>query len=211
MELGINNIEDFNLAYRTCVGVLTDKKGDKDLFFVDHLDNSKYLRGYSPGDSDWIPAKHRLEDVDVDFSMPELGLVNHEKAVINVMRRAYKQYRRGFTWKNQVVSHSVVEPMVYDHMIGGGIGTDMKVVQNIFDPIYYSVQDALNLIQSKDRPTVAITNRYYISLSSDLPYIYLGFGSGNVIGRVNETNARCTIFKSAEPLIEDLVNYVEIR
>jgi len=213
MELTLDSIDDFNLKYRDCVVELTYKDNEEELFLIEYLDSSIYLHGYITSDSgQWIPANYELCDVELKFTMPELGLVNYSKRVVAVTRRPRKQYRRGFTFKNSVIATNVVEMSLSRSLFGKGeAAQNCDLVNTIFNPIYYNPKDALDLILNKKATTVAINNRYYLSSSSRLPYIYLGFSDGLVIGRVNERTGKCTVFKSASPLLEDLVNYVEIR
>lgn len=216
MILTLDTPDDFNLKYKDCVCYLTHNKDNtttEELFLIEYLDdNGKTLYGYVNRGNTWATKYYKLADVDLSFHMPDLGLINHQGIVVYTARRAAKQYRRGFTWKNEVITARTVEELLQIKANNyGGLSHSAGLVHDIFDPMYYTLDSALELMVQDKQPTIAISNRYYISMSTRLPYIYLGFANGNVIGRVNENNGRCTVFKSASPLIEDLSAYVAVR
>jgi hypothetical protein len=213
MDLFSETPNDFNLKYRDCVCYLSQPKEESELFLIENIsDTGKTLHGYTSKKGQWTTKTVRTNNVDLDFHMPDLGLINFKGYVLNVVRRATKQYRRGFTWKNGVITFNVIEEML-PHYLGKGtaINKTAALVEQIFDPIYFSVEHGLNLLLSGERQTVALNNRYYLSMSTKLPYIYLGFANGNVIGRVNENTGRCTLFASAAPLLEDVSTIVNVR
>ena len=82
-------------------------------------------------------------------------------------------------------------------------------MHDLFNPLYYTPEGGLEEILEKRRIASAISNRYYFAVSASVPYIYLGFDK-YIIGRVNEDNARCRLFKSAEPLLEDVSRYINV-
>jgi len=213
MDLGIDSIDDFNIKYKEVIAPFIDHKGKEGILLIEYLRNDGKLKGHClDNNGSWKIASMSLDKVQLDFTMPPLGLINHKKAVVDITRKAKKQYRRGFTYSNGIINLKVMEEFIYYEQVKDQehISKSGELVTDIYNPLYYSVEGALDLILSKDRPTVAITNRYYISSSPRLPYIYLGFG-GYVIGRVNERSGRCLLFKSAEPLLEDVSNYVDLR
>jgi hypothetical protein len=212
MDLTIDTPDDFNLKYRDCVGILTDEGGNTDIFLVEYMDSEgSSIYGFRNNDGIWKAAGHNVHKINLDFPMPSLGLVNHKEFVVDITRNPRKQYRRGFTFKNSVISTDLVEADIAYSLVPSPYDLTASLVQDIFDPMYYTVEDGLSLLLSGKRPTVAISNRYYLSTSTTLPYIYLGFGKDMIIGRINEANGMCTVFKSAAPLLEDLSSYVTIR
>lgn len=212
MDLTIDVPDDFNLKYKDCVGILKDKEGQTDLFLIEYMNGEgDRIYGFRNNGGVWKPCGQSINDISLEFPMPPLGLVNHKDVVLDVTRHPRKQYRRGFTFRNNVITAELVEGDIAFSRSSNPYDMDAALVQDVFDPIYYTVEDALALICSGKRATAAISHRYYLSASTALPYVYLGFGRDMIIGRVNESTGVCTVFKSATPLLEDLSNYVTIR
>jgi hypothetical protein len=212
MDLTIDVPDDFNLKYKDCVGILKDKDGQSDIFLVEYMSgDGDAIFGFKNNNGVWKTAVHKIDEILLDFPMPPLGLVNHKDVVVDVTRHPKKQYRRGFTFRNNVITTELVEEAIAFSRSSNPYDQDAALIQDIFDPMYHTIEDALALVCSGKRATVAISNRYYLSASTALPYIYLGFGKDMIIGRVNESNGMCTVFKSATPLLEDLSSYVTIR
>lgn len=208
--------QDFHLKYSECVGFLTHKDGSDEMYMVEDVKTvhgePQELRGYVAKNGKWCARTYKLKDIEsLDFPMPELGFVNHDKLVVNVVRSPEKQYRRGFTTSRGVITSRVVEEYISMHHNLPSFRAGVPFIQDVFDPKYFSPEHALAELESKKRVAAAVTNRYYIAVSHKLPYVYLGFGNEYVIGRVNEQNGKITLFNSARPLYEDLSNYFTIR
>ena len=91
------NRRDFRQKYRTCT-VLADIKESQQLFYIDDIDEERqYIYGSTITENDdWLARKLHVEDVEIDFKFPELGLLNAKKGVSRLSRFSSQQYRQSF-------------------------------------------------------------------------------------------------------------------
>jgi len=187
---------DFLQKYGECyVRIKRTGKKEEGLFLISNVDDK--LRGHLlDKDGLWTASSLLLNTVEIDTSMPELGMVNVKNTAMYIYRKAGKQYRQGFSYKNNlIVGNSITSNMAPAPSLNEG-----STVTSIFNPIYYSIEESISSIMRKKKLAVAITSRYYISVSPLLPYIYLGF-MGMPIGRVDESTATCYLFEQASQYI----------
>lgn len=205
-----DNYKDFNQKYGDCVLRVIPKGGEPELVNVNELDMpGKNLSTFQLKSGTWVPKKYKVSDIEMDDTWPTLGMINMGGKVVYVQRTVMRQFRKSFTFKNNIVVANYIEPWIV-HKTGMATGvSDARAVEHIFNPIYYPIEEALERITRKDAVSTAITPRYYISVSAYLPYVYLGF-MGKVIGKVDQNNGSVELFSAAVPLIEDVSNYVDV-
>jgi len=203
---------DFNQKYGDCIVRASYKGAAGEVYQIHSIDegDSSALSGHMLNESGtWIPTSLVISDTEIDFTIPNMGMINVDSNVIYVRRTTTKQYRQAFTFKNSVVVGSVIEHELAN-LKGVYINVkDGKVVKNIFDPVYYSLEESLERIYSGEAIASAITSRYYVSVSPYLPFVYLGF-MGKVIGKIERRTGGCFLYPEARPLTEDVSQYITI-
>jgi len=197
---------DFIQKYGECyVRITHNSSGNEDILFINDI-SATTIKGHKLGkDMLWTPVSLPYSKIEMDSSIPSLGAVNTGQQVVYLHRKIGKQYRQGYTYKNNVIVGTGINRFI----VAAPSLTEGETIHSIFYPTYYSIEEGIRKILARECYSVAITNRYYISVSELLPYIYLGF-MGNVIGRVNKSNGACYLFEQAVPLLEDLTRYVAI-
>ena len=204
MELGIDSIDDWNIKYRDTVA--RDTSG---LVHLAKMKGDGMVDLYRPVNGSWVPGRESISDLQLDHTIPECGLINYKETGVHVFRTGNKQYRRGFTFSKEAFKHTTVQARLLARVFGTQVEPSAGLVQEIFDPVYYTPEGGLAEILQKRRIVSAITNRYYFAVSTYVPYIYLGYDD-YIIGRVNESNATCRLFKSASPLAQDISQYIPL-
>jgi len=204
MELGIDTPEDWNIKYRDTVALQNDE-----VVFLQKMRSDGLVEMYTLRNGAWTPDRAHIAELELDHTVPECGIINFKKTCINVFRTGHKQYRRGFTFHNEAFAYKALLENSHKRVFSKSIRQDAKMIDRIFHPIYYTPEGALKELLNKKRLVAAITNRYYFSVSAHVPYIYLGYDD-YIIGRVNETNAKCRLFKSAAPLAQDVSQYISL-
>ena len=74
---------DFRQKYRTCTVLVNILGGKQELLYVDDIDDEKkYILGSIITDNnDWSPTRWHVDDIEIDFRFPELGLLNAKKDI----------------------------------------------------------------------------------------------------------------------------------
>ena len=85
---------DFRQRYRTCT-VLVNKSIP---FYIDDVDEDmcELIGSTITDDGNWRPTMYLVEDIEIDFKFPELGLLNAKKGVVRLSRYSAQQYRQSF-------------------------------------------------------------------------------------------------------------------
>lgn len=210
MDLGCHAPEDFTQRYGDClVRAVTTKEPvlNNDLFWISTVTETR-ISGFIVQNNVWTPAEYNLKDIHLDLSVPDLGLVNFKGRVVRVYRRAVKQYKQAYTYTNGVIQTEVID---YEHLTKDlrYSNQDIDFVKTVFNPMYMSLGRAIQEINTKRALSVAITSKYYISLSEYLPFIYLGTEEG-AIGEINVEAEGCFLFPGTEKYVQDLENYINI-
>ncbi len=208
MKITMSN-RDFVQKYGECIVKLTVKAtGTTYLYMISSISHNT-LTGYVlRPNKEWSGKDYPVADIDIDFSIPDVGMVNTQGSVMYVRRRACKQYRQAFTYRNNVIVGEYVEQALVDSDGDLHRVDRPSVTYDIFYPTYYPIELALPKVVEGRSISVAITSRYYISVSAYLPFIYLGF-MGKPVAKVTATG-ECYLFRETMPLLEDLSNYVNI-
>lgn len=198
---------DYTRKYGDCVGRLT-VAGKESLYMMRDLNEARdRMRGYiMAGKTAKSWKEHvlrELEGVDLDFTVPELGMINVGGSVLFMRRTVSRQWRQGFTFKSGVIVGTYVEEqLVRKHGMYHDPNREASI-HATFYPEYYDIDVSLQRIMNKDAIASAISPKYYIALSGFFPYIYLGY-MGKAIGKVNEQNGGVELFEQAIPLTEDI-------
>jgi len=203
---------DFNQKYGNCIVRASFKGGDFKLFQIYQFENetNDALTGHILSENgSWVPNTRDIKDLEFDFTVPRMGMINVDSAVMYIRRTTTKQYRQAFTFKNGVIIGSMIEAGL-THLKGLHAGIeDTRVVRAVFEPTYYPLEEALERVYSGEAIACAITHRYYVAVSPYLPYVYLGF-MGKVIGKIDRQTGGCFLYREARPLMEDLTQYMDI-
>ena len=203
---------DFNQKYGNCIVRASYKGGDQKLYQIHEFesDNTDILSGHILNENgSWIPNARDIADLEFDFTIPRMGMINVDSNVMYVRRTTTKQYRQAFTFKNRVIIGSVIESDL-SRIKGHSLHVESSnVIKAIFNPKYYSLEEALEKVYSGEAIACAISHRYYVAVSPYLPFVYLGF-MGKVIGKIDRQTGGCFLYREARSLTEDIMQYMDI-
>jgi hypothetical protein len=206
---------DFRQKYRTCTVLASVLESKQEIFYIDDVDDDmKHISGSIITDeNDWSPVKWLVENVEIDFKFPELGLLNAKKGVARLSRFSTQQYRQSFN--ERVIN---VNPLNVDMIeifdLPKMTYEDLKrplFIRDIFFPSYFSANGAMNRITSGDRYAGAISKDLYMSATWNSNGIYLGY-KDVLVGKMRERSLYPTVdlFSGNNDLI-DLIQLESIQ
>ena len=184
----IESRRDFRQRYRTCTVIATYCE-QQFLFYIDDVDEDmEYISGSIIDENDcWSPTRWFIEDVEIDFKFPELGLLNAKKSVVRLSRYSTQQYRQSFNQR-------IINIMQLNHDIQELFNLPVfnyedlkqpKFIRDIFFPSYFTASGLISRITSKDRYAGAISKDLYMTTSWSSEGIYLGY-KDVVVGKVRD-------------------------
>tara|TARA_R100000808_G_C2145609_1_gene153458 strand:+ start:39 stop:701 length:663 start_codon:yes stop_codon:yes gene_type:complete len=205
---------DFRQRYRTCVVVAT-LVGEEQLFYVDDVDEDlEYITGSIIDDNnEWIPTKWRVDDVEVSFKFPDLGLINVKKGVVRLSRFSTQQYRQSFN--ERVVNIFPIASDIHEiFKIPQFNYEDLrnpKFIKEIFYPSYFTANGAISRITSGDRYAGAISKDIYMTTTWHSEGIFLGY-KDTAVGKMRNDSMYPTVelFNGNNDLI-DLIQLENIQ
>ena len=158
---------DFRQRYRTCT-VIATFCNEQFLFYVDDVDEDmEYISGSIIDEQNcWSPTKWAIEDTEIDFRFPKLGLLNAKKGVVRLSRYSTQQYRQSFnerviniTQLNHDIQEIFKLPVFnYEDL------RQPKFIKEIFYPSYFTVSGAISRITSGNRYAGAISKDLYMTV-----------------------------------------------
>jgi hypothetical protein len=186
---------DFRQRYRTCT-VIATFCNEQFLFYVDDVDEDmEYISGSIIDEQNcWSPTKWAIEDTEIDFRFPKLGLLNAKKGVVRLSRYSAQQYRQSFnerviniTQLNHDIQEIFKLPVFnYEDL------RQPKFIKEIFYPSYFTVSGAISRITSGNRYAGAISKDLYMTASWCSEGIYLGY-KDVIIGKVRSNYMHATV------------------
>lgn len=206
---------DFRQRYRTCTVLLYLNDTKPNLFYVDDIDEDRNnISGSIIGDdNEWLPTRHRVEYIEIDFKFPRLGLLNAKKGVVRLSRFATQQYRQSFnervvniTQLNHDLKEIFKLPLFnYEDL------RKPKFIREVFFPSYFTVSGAISRITSGDRYAGAISKDLYVSSTWNSEGIYLGY-KDILVGKMRDKSMYPTVdlFNGNNDLI-DLIQLENIQ
>jgi len=205
---------DFRQRYRTCTVLAKVTDELQQLFYIDDIDEDlEYISGSVIEDNSWLPTRWRVEDIEIDFKFPELGLLNAKKGVVRLSRFATQQYRQSFnervvniTQLNHDLKEIFKLPLFnYEDL------RKPKFIREVFFPSYFTVSGAISRITSGDRYAGAISKDLYVSSTWNSEGIYLGY-KDILVGKMRDKSMYPTVdlFNGNNDLI-DLIQLENIQ
>jgi len=206
-------IDDYRIKYDHCFGTINDNLIKAiDFFYDDHADENvvSYSTYLSSG---WVDDTSNISFMDnIDWTLPKLGCINVRDTVIYFKRR-HKQnsptrYRKGFRFD----SLDMFEPNSKEyHILGKELfrhdsNSKTDILNSLFFPEKYSVEEALDSVLSLDRLGTSFNNDYYFTLSSSINSFLL-WRNNVIVGIYSKTSKR---FKVTTPLFNKELSEIGI-
>tara|TARA_R100001082_G_scaffold106367_1_gene79188 strand:- start:3530 stop:4198 length:669 start_codon:yes stop_codon:yes gene_type:complete len=186
---------DFRQRYRTCT-VIANYCEQQFLFYIDDVDEDMdYISGSVIDENDsWSPTRWNVEDVQIDFKFPELGLLNAKKGVVRLSRYSTQQYRQSFN--ERVINITAINSQLMEifnlPVFNYEDLKQPKFIKDIFFPSYFTASGLINRITSGDRYAGAISKDLYLTTSWSSEGIYLGYKDVTV-GKVRSNYMHPTV------------------
>ena len=207
---------DFRQRYRTCTVLVKLNNLDKPIpFYVDDVDEDMCeLTGSTiTNDGNWRPTMYLVEDIEIDFKFPELGLLNAKKGVVRLSRYSTQQYRQSF-------NERCINITQLNHELQGIFSLPLfnyedlkqpKFIKDIFFPSYFTASGLINRITSGDRYAGAISKDLYMTTNWHSRGIYLGY-KDVLVGKIRSNHIYPTVdlFNGNNDLI-DIILLENIR
>lgn len=213
--------DDFHQSYNNCIGKLTDTENYDDvmLFYlsevIGHHRGHVYIEGSVTDPKDkandtWNPKRIAVtkDSVHLDFTWPNMGLINFNKACVRATQRPVRQYRRGYNIR--CIRTTNIAELEQEYLGRRPFSNNdlrrPRVVKELFYPSYIPADRAYNTIINGERIAAAVTDKIFNQLMLGSDQVYLGYKSiivGVVENRPQE-GLIAHLFKGNDFLMEQI-------
>lgn len=129
-----------------------------------------------------------LNDIVCKWDVPNTGVLNYKDMVIYIQYLAGRVWRRGLSSK----SLKIIDPNKYTSNVvkyGGKRGVPSysvnSILYDLYNPVYFTPNRAIELILSGNQRAVAISDKYFFSINMYDENILVGY-KGWIVGEIKD-------------------------
>lgn len=146
-----------------------------------------------------------LDERLISLDKPKLGVFNHKDMAVFCYTTSKRHYKRGFDLRYVHIMHRFKEELRCMKKRGPTTVTK-ELLNEIYDPQYPSVEDALKLVQSCKRMACAFNDKFYFGLKNGSKHIHV-FYKKWIVGYVEGNSIKL----KSHHLYEELSKYMKVE
>jgi len=188
---------DWALYYTDAYVYQLKKDGTKKVLVVQHA-NDKFIVCWDPEEAEEHRFKTSIKNLYDDW--PLGGYINGKEGAIFVTLNQMKAYQR---------------PLIPGRVIHEPLNNTFNVVnpvfkiQDLYNPHYFTLKQAVKLIEDEKMYSVALDHRFAITLHQNFEELYLMYNRKYYVGKVNGNGI--DLHPSAGSLIEQLSEITDVK